>query len=206
MMDTFNITAEDRDAITELVNIGVGYAAGILNDMLSSPIKLQVPVVEIHLKEALDKELEKLYGEVHSLTYLNFQGSLGGNTALYFSLEDAQKLVAMVTGQEPGTDELDALKAGTMSEIGNIIINGVVGTISNLINADIQYQLPVYAEASLNDILSTMNVNDKHPVLVAKTGFEVEGVEIRGDYVMILELDSYETLIKSIREISQNNK
>jgi chemotaxis protein CheC len=41
------LTARQLDALQELVNIGIGQAAGILNDMIDSPIRLQIPYVQI---------------------------------------------------------------------------------------------------------------------------------------------------------------
>jgi chemotaxis protein CheY-P-specific phosphatase CheC len=38
---------EQLDALRELINIGIGRAAGVLNEMLSAHIQLYVPDVEI---------------------------------------------------------------------------------------------------------------------------------------------------------------
>ena len=41
------LTPEQEDALKELLNIGVGRAAGSLNQILDKPITLQVPSIMI---------------------------------------------------------------------------------------------------------------------------------------------------------------
>ena len=41
------VTSYQVDALTELINIGVGRAAGMLNQILEAHIQLQVPSVKI---------------------------------------------------------------------------------------------------------------------------------------------------------------
>ena len=38
------LTAEQQDILTELINIGVGRASGMLNEMLQSHVDLQSPL------------------------------------------------------------------------------------------------------------------------------------------------------------------
>ena len=42
-----NVSAEEIDALRELINIGVGRAAGALNDMVGAHVELRVPSVRL---------------------------------------------------------------------------------------------------------------------------------------------------------------
>ena len=58
-------TSEHVDALGELVNIGAGRAAGVLNEMLNSCVSLHVPDVKILPAASLSDEVAKLeYGEL----------------------------------------------------------------------------------------------------------------------------------------------
>uniref|UniRef100_A0ACD5GZE0 Uncharacterized protein n=1 Tax=Desertifilum tharense IPPAS B-1220 TaxID=1781255 RepID=A0ACD5GZE0_9CYAN len=54
---------------------------------------------------------------------------------MIFPTESASTLVSLLTGEKPGTPDLEAVKIGTLLEVGNIVLNGVVGTVSNLFPA-----------------------------------------------------------------------
>jgi chemotaxis protein CheC len=61
-----DLTADQIDALKELINIGIGRAAGVLNTMLHSHIRLRVPVVEIFSPSALKEEMQRTEGETFS--------------------------------------------------------------------------------------------------------------------------------------------
>src|SRR6476469_1162167 len=73
---TMNLTAYQQDVLQEVVNIGVGRAAGVLDEMLCTHIRLQIPCIKILLPDQLkDKLEERLDGERVSAVGLGFRGS-----------------------------------------------------------------------------------------------------------------------------------
>ncbi len=48
------------DSLKEMVNIGVGHAAGVLNAMLNSRVKLHVPIVEMMSYEELQAKIQSM--------------------------------------------------------------------------------------------------------------------------------------------------
>ena len=53
------LTEKQFDALQELVNIGVGRAAGMLNQMVDSRIILEIPYIKVLNAADLHKELAK---------------------------------------------------------------------------------------------------------------------------------------------------
>jgi hypothetical protein len=51
-----NRTADQMDALSEMVNIGMGQAAGILNDMVGSHVSLRAPVIDLLSPAALERK------------------------------------------------------------------------------------------------------------------------------------------------------
>ena len=128
-----NITDDQIDTLKELVNIGMGQAAGVLNEMVSAHIKLSVPLVEIVSLSGLNHKLQLLSKDRLAKVQINFNGPFSGTAAMVLAPASAVNLVATLTGEQPGTPDLDSVRAGTLSEVGNIVINGVMGTIVNVL-------------------------------------------------------------------------
>jgi len=197
------LTARQLDALQELVNIGIGQAAGILNDMIDSPIRLQIPYVQIltphDVKEVLE---EHLNGEQIAAVQLKFTGSFGGLAQLVFPTNSAAMLVTMLTGEEAGTHDLDSVKIGTLSEVGNIVINGVMGAISNLLQQRLNYSIPNYTEGTIATLLTSGGLGTDTVVLLAQTTFMIERLQIEGDIILIFNVSSFDTLLAAINQLA----
>ena len=148
------LTDLQRDALCEMVNIGVGRAASILSQMLEHPIQLQVPNVEVLPVEELAQALGALAEARLATVQMGFKGAFSGVALLLFPTNSASNLVALLTGEAPGTPDLDSLRSATLTEVGNILVNGVMGAIANAIRHPISYTIPQYSEDYLGNILT----------------------------------------------------
>jgi chemotaxis protein CheC len=193
------LTDTHIDALQELINIGVGRAASMLNQMLESRIVLEIPVVSVLSLKNLQKELQKRFkGDSFAAVRLNFTGSFSGKANLVFPTESASMLVSLLTGEEIDSPDLDSVKIGTLSEVGNIVINGIMGSISNVLNQHLDYAIPIYMEDSISHILSLDNTNEQTIFLLAQARFTIETLEVMGEIILIFEMDSFGTLIQVI--------
>jgi chemotaxis protein CheC len=191
------------DALQELVNIGIGQAAGILNDMIDSPIRLQIPYLQILSPTDVQEELEHhLNGEQISAVQLKFTGSFGGIAQLVFPTNSAAMLVTMLTGEELGTHDLDSVKIGTLSEVGNIVINGVMGAISNVLQQRLNYSIPSYTEGTIASLLTSGGLSADTVVLLAQTRFIIERLHIEGDIILIFNVNSFDALLAAINQLA----
>jgi len=194
------ITEEQLDALQEFINIGVGRAAGMLNEMVESPILLNVPVLKVFDGKALQQEVVTRFNN-HSLSVvrLSFSGNFSGSAELVFPTESASALVSLLTGEDRDSPDLDAVKIGTLTEVGNIVINGVLGSISNLLKQQMNYMLPVYFEDTIEHLLSSNYSFDLGTVfLLAQTRFEIKQLEIMGEIILIFEMPSFDALLNCI--------
>ncbi|MBD2445778.1 chemotaxis protein CheC [Nostoc sp. FACHB-152] len=195
-----NVTADQLDALQELINIGVGRAASLLNEMVDSHIHLQIPVVKVlTAAEAYEELNARFHNDSLASVKLSFSGDFYGTAGLVFPTESASTLVSILTGEEAGSDDLDAVKIGTLSEIGNIVINGVMGSISNVLKQHMQYTLPVYLEDTIDNLLLPTQVSNSK-ILLAQARFNIEQLELMGDIVLIFEVGTFDALINAINE------
>ena len=195
------LTEKRLDALKELVNIGVGKAAAILNEMLDSHIDLNVPTI-ISVKPNEDESaLLDLGDDTLASVQLDFHGSFTGTSMLAFPSESAMKLVAALTNEEPGSVGLEAVMAGTLNEIGNIVINGVMGSIGNLIEDTIDFSLPNYIEGKPSDLINVEKLSDDVVILLVQTNFIVKNLQINGKIFLVFKLGSFGNLLAAIDEI-----
>jgi chemotaxis protein CheC len=198
------IDEEAIDAIREIVNIGVGRAAGQLQEMTGSHIRLQIPNITIvPFNEITTVGNTLISGDTLSAVLLDFKGTFSGISAVVFPPESAAALVMLLTGEQEKSPELDAMRIEALKEVGNIIINAVMGSIANILSEHLIYSIPMYYEGPIVNLagLRRKNVHDEC-VLLARTNFMVEKLNIEGDILLILEIGSLEALVDSINRAS----
>jgi chemotaxis protein CheC len=92
--------------------------------------------------------------------------------------------------------------AGTLNEVGNIVINGVIGTIGNILAKPFEFSLPNYIEGSLEELLRMGGQSAGLTVLLIRTNFRVQERQIEGNIFMIFELGSFDALFRAIGELN----
>ena len=190
-------TIEQIDSLREIINIGVGRGADVLNTMLNSHISLQVPFVKVLSKEELEEEMKGHEKNQLSVVRLGFKGNTSGSSELIFTSESASKLITAFTGEESESFDLDSIRAGTLTEIGNIVLNAVVGSISNMLNLHLKYSVPNYMEGNTKNLFPK-DIDPDSVILLAKTRFKIEEFKIEGDIALFFELGGFDLLLNSI--------
>lgn len=198
------LTEQQTDALQELLNIGVGRAASMLQDMIQSRIRLQVPFVKLVTTEEFENGEEDFGSNMKATVELGFTGPFSGTAALLFPTDSASKLVAAITGEEVDSDNLDAVTSGTLTEVGNIVMNGVMGSISNVISKHFDYAIPNYVEGTLESFLASKGANGDTRILLARARFAIADHQIEGDIMLIFDGGSLEALLEAIGMVEAN--
>jgi chemotaxis protein CheC len=192
------IGPEHVDALQELLNIGVGRSAGSLNHMLETPIRLSIPSIRVGNMAELIQELPLHNESALASVQLPFQGSFAGSACLLFPMDSAALLVAALTGEHADQDTLNSLKEATLTEIGNIVLNGVVGSLSNGLQHRITYSVPFYHETSLQGLIQATPSDSSEIILWAQTQFTIEEYDISGDIMLMLGVPDMGLLLNAI--------
>ncbi len=184
------LNQDQMDVLTEIINIGVGKSASLLSDILNTAITLSIPAIKIKTLGEMRRDFRN--GAMHKYTVikLDFDGPFSGIAQVVFPTESAASLVSLLTDAEPDSMELDSLSAGTLSEIANIVLNGVMGSIANILGSSFQYHLPVYSEGG-PDIFLHDDLGDDAVLLISETDFQAKKYNIEGEFVLLLELAAF---------------
>jgi chemotaxis protein CheC len=194
-------TERHIEALRELINIGVGKSASILNTMLNSHIILQVPLLKILDISELNGEIKNISCGKLSTVILKFKGPFSGSAELIFPCETAMMLVNSLVGENPIGMDFDSIRSGTLCEIGNVVLNGVMGSISNMFSSYFKYSVPEYMEDFAENIFTGKIVEFDMKVLLAKTRFIIKELNIDGDIMLFFEVAALDRLIEMIENL-----
>ena len=193
------LAGEDLDALSEIVNIGVGRAAMSLSDLLGERIDLQVPVVRmVSLAEATER------GETGISILQEFSGEVSGNALLVFPKQHGCSLACLLAGYDEGEDIPPLELSGILSEVGNIVLNGVLGSLGNIMESPLDYQVPdFYVDESLSSLVlrgEECGENERH-LVIADTEFQVATKNISGTVLIAFKIGALENLLQFVRAL-----
>ena len=117
---------------------------------------------------------------------------------MVFPAEGAVKLVSILTGAEADSPALNEMRVGTLTEVGNIVLNGVMGAIGSELKLHVFYTVPIYVDNPFEVLLSTQQTQlDAHVVWV-QTRFTLESESIVGDIILVFEVGSLDLLLEAV--------
>lgn len=184
----------ERDALTELVNIGVSRAASSLRKMLTSQVLLSVPAVEIVTRRSAAALIGQRESQDLVVVQQDFEGPFEGRALLIFPQSNGLRLARAVIGDEMPDGEVTEMEAEVLAETGNIIINGCLGSIANMLQKSLKMSLPQVRRGSSDAVFETEKTSEAAFVLFLYINFSVRDRDIRGYIAMIMDLPSMVTL------------
>jgi chemotaxis protein CheC len=194
-MTQASLTELQLDALTELVNIGVSVAATGLREMVGEEVLLSVPKVDLVSREnavaiLCEKESAKLVA-VHQI----FEGDITGRALLIFPETKSLEIVRAVAGSNLSLEDVIELEQEALAETGNIILNGCLSTIANMLERNLKMSLP---EIIRGEAVHFFNLQPPpqsgDQVLFVHINFAVQQRDIRGYIAMLMDLPSFEAL------------
>jgi chemotaxis protein CheC len=129
---------------------------------------------------------------------MKFQGSFTGSIHLVFPKTDASKLVSLLAEDERSEREMDAIRSDTLQEIGNVLLNAVMGTISNLFSFSLRYSLPLYIEGSPEDLYRSLKIGRPNIIIRALTRFTIDNMAVDGSLIFLFALRSFDALMSKV--------
>lgn len=191
---------ETRDGIRELVNIGVGRAVGLIQELTGLHVVRRIPDLDL-LTPGEPPEAVLSQSRDLSVVRMKYCGDLQGTCELILPHDSARRLVDLLTGEEALDDDRGAVQNETLCEVGNMLINALMGSIANITGRSLRYDLPVYTENSLVSLVSSGEKDPGGPGILARTGFRVASPLIEGDILLFLDSRSILLLDESITSL-----
>lgn len=201
------LTEDQKDALTELINIGFARTATSLSDLTGYRVLLEVPQVSIHpISELAPKLATFVQGEVATVQQI-FTGPVSGNALLLLNYEGAVMLTDLLrTPGSSNTHHLDASASEVLTEVGNILLNACLGMFGNLLQLQISFSVPRLHLEALDGLLHSLVIGKEELryAMVIYTAFHIRESEVNGYLVMILGVASLDCLLQAIDQWANN--
>ncbi len=189
----------ERDALTELVNIGVSRAAAALRKMVGREVILSIPAVEAMSRAMASSLISERETEGLIAVHQNFEGAFSGRAMLIFPRSSSIHLVRAVAGDTLNEAELAEMEREALAETGNIILNGCLASMANMLRQSLNMSLPEVSEGSGQDLFDLSGeAGADGLVLFLYINFTVQDRNIRGYIAMLMDLPSLTVLKRLI--------
>ena len=204
------LTELERDALTEIFNIGVGLAAGVLSQMVNESVRLSVPLVELTSQQ--NARNYYIAREQRPLCAIRqtYSGEVTTDAILMFPEENSLELVRLMVGGDLPLEQLTEMEQDAMAEIGNIILNAVISSLSSTLNLTFEGSLPEVSVVSVEDIFSPLHAaaqgqEEQSAVLALTIDFSLSARQISGYLAFLLDIPSGTHLISHLNGFIGNS-
>ena len=190
-----------RDALTELGNIGISRAARQLSALLNEPIQIEVPSVELCTAARAHRHFDPRGGDL-ACVYQRMSGELDGRIALLLPSRDSHLLFQKLLGAGVALQGLDlrAYEHEAMTEIGNILISSCVSAMADMLSIRIDVSVPRYAEAAIQDLFQDVTeANMERPALLIHTRLTAARRELEGTILLLLSAAAAEKVMFAVQ-------
>nr|WP_304654888.1 chemotaxis protein CheC [Sporolactobacillus sp. STSJ-5] len=192
-----------------MFNVGVGQAASTLSDIIDKRIGLTIPNVRIldaaKGKIELNKYLLNVAEGAVMVSSISFDSQLEGKVSLLFPADKMHHFIDLCLHETrdefENSLEFTDIDFDTIKEIGNIVINSIIGELSNTVNIPVEYTLPDIDVLNDANAEHFVDCEDYRLVLMMFLAFDIEGTEIAGAIVINMTLNSLDDILNKIDKL-----
>jgi chemotaxis protein CheC len=192
------LTEQQKDALSELINIAFSRTAASLSELTGHRVLLDVPKVAIfpinELGTALAEFLPAEVATVHQV----FSGPVTGDALLLLNYDGAVTLTDLLTEERVKSERLNTSAREVLTEVGNILLNACLGMFGNLLRVHVSFSVPRLHLETLDALLRSMMVESEglRYALVVYTAFRLRDSAVSGYLVIALNVGSLDRLIQ----------
>lgn len=202
MDEEFNILdGHYIEVLCELGNIGTGNAVTAFSKILNKKITMKTPKAQI-----LDfNDVGSCVGGSENILVgilVGVADDINGIIMFIIERKPAQALVSMILNR-PRVDgnEFDDMALSMLTEVGNILINSYLSSLSTMTKLKATPTVPMLAIDMAGAILSVPaiefgKVADR--VFFLETIFETEGEDVSGYFLLVPDVPSYKLIFNSL--------
>lgn len=197
-----DLTLAQKDALTELINIGYGRAAAALSEMTGYRIMLEVPQVALlDLDEVGPRLGWMMDGDVACVSQV-FSGAINGNALLLLDEPAALTLSQLINDVDSRWDTAATDHRETVREVGNVLLHACLGVFGNLLKVHVSFTVPRIHLDSIDAVLRSTTIHSAQltHALMVKTQFHLRATNFGGYLVIIFGLTS---LVRVLHELER---
>lgn len=194
-----NFTELQQDALCEIFNISVSQAAASLSEIVRDTVSLSVPKVEICDAEKATEYFGKDY-MVCGIAQ-RFYGDFAGKAVLLFPEHRSLELVRLMVGLELPLEELNEMEQDALVEIGNIVINACMASLSDMFHQQFDCDIPQIIVGDSHSVLN--GYEESNSLIIMQIKFSIASRDLEGHIVFMVNAKSLDALERSVNEFLQ---
>jgi chemotaxis protein CheC len=198
------------DILKELFNISVGKAADILSEIVSKKILLNVPQIDYlnnQCKVTIQDCIPEQISGALMVSSIAFKDKIDGKANLIFSASKMKKFVKLCMHEDENdidSQDFTDIDFDIIKEIGNIILNCILGETGNYLEMNFNYSLPEVKIFDRIDLNQDIQERGYSHMLVLHITFIIDDTEIEGAIIIDLTVNSINMLNNKIGLIEAN--
>jgi chemotaxis protein CheC len=196
-LEADSLTEIEQDALAEIANMGVSRAANNLRQMVGEQVLLSVPSVKIVTRETASKLVERNNASNLVAVQQSFEGPFDGRALLIFPEAQSLELVRSIVGDHHSLEDVIDLEQEALAETGNIILNGCLATIANVLHRTMRMSLPSIVRGDGATLFEVGAGSGGQFVLFLYIDFNIKKRDVHGFIALLMDLPS----ITALKEI-----
>lgn len=202
------LTEFQRDALTELINIGFGRAAASLSRITGHRVLLEVPQVAIHPMGEVNAALGRVVRGDIATVHQVFSGPVSGDALLVLDTAGAALIKQLLTDEMPLPLAMDASGQEVITEVGNILLNACLGMFGNLLKVQVSFSVPRLTLETLGIVLDSLTIDQEELryALVVHAAFRLRDNSLSGYLVIMLGVSSLDRLLHAVEVWQQEQE
>lgn len=194
------LTAQQTDALTELINIAFARTGAALSDLTGQRVLLETPTVAVHLTSELDGELARFVPGDVAWIHQMFDGPVAGDALLLLNYDGAVQLTELLTDHSNNAQRLDESAREVLTEVGNILLNACLGVFGNVLRVHVGFSVPRLRLDNVEELISWLKEsrNETRYALVVFTKFQIRDSQVNGYLVLVLNMAAFDRLVHEI--------
>ncbi len=194
------LTAVQKDALVELLNIAFGRAAASLSKLTGHRVQLEVPQISMCPIDELADYLRPVITDDLASVHQIFSGSVVGDAFMLLDGKSASILKELLTNEPAMPLEIDASAREVVTEVGNIVLNACLGTFGNVLKVQVSFSVPHLSLESLEGVVGSVAVGTEglRYALIIHAAFRLRGSSLTGYVVIVLSVGSIDRLLRAV--------
>jgi len=202
-VDVVVLSEMERDALSELANMGVNRAAASLGQMLGEQVILSIPSVAIIPRETAARFVEESSASKLIAVQQSFEGSFSGKALLIFPETRSLELARSILGNKLSLEDIVSFEHEVLAETGNIVLNAFLGTIANVLSQSISMSLPSVVRGSGAKLFEDQRAAGDL-VLLLYIDFIIRDRNLQGFLALLMNLPAIKALKVVVRGLIKN--
>lgn len=194
------LTELQQDALSEIFNIGMGRAAHALSRMANDDVALAVPTVAFATRKMAAQIIAASAGERICSVRQRVEGEFNADAILIFPEANSLEIVRLMVGNT-ALDQLSEMEMEALSEVGNIILNSCIGTLTNILGGDFVISLPNAQISSCSSVLELEKRSHDESVMLIFINFVLENRQIHGHVAILQDIASMPNFMRKIEQL-----